>query len=224
MAISYRGDQDADALRSAMKGFGTDEKTLIRVLANKDPFQVTEIRDAFARNHRRNLEADIRNETSGWFETGLVALVRGPLLHDVHRLREALHGVGTKELVLNDVLLGRSNADMNAIKRTYEQTFRQRLEEAVRGDLSLKTERHFMIVLSATRAEDSAPVHKPDIDRDVSDIYNATEGQMGTDEMKVCSILSLRNDNQIRAIAYEFQQRYARSLEDTIRKVSSFPM
>ena len=203
-----------------MKGFGTDEKALIRVLAIKDPLQIATIRDAYSRIHRRNLEADIKSETGGWFEKGLIALAQGPLLHDVHLLYEAMDGPGTKEAVLNDVLLGRSNADINAIKSEYHRRFRRRLEDDVRGDLSMKTERHFMIVLSAQRAEDSAPVVQAEVDRDVLELYNATEGKMGTDEIKVCSILSTRDDNQIRAIAYAYQQKYARSLEEVIRKVS----
>jgi annexin A7/11 len=203
-----------------MRGFGTDEKALIRILATKDPLQIATIRDAYTRLHRRDLVQDIKSETSGWFETGLVALARGPLLNDVHLLREAMSGAGTKEKALNDILLGRSNADMNAIKSEYLRVFRRRLEDDVRGDLSMKTERHFMIVLGAQRAEDSAPIVKAEIDRDVNDLYNATEGKIGTDEMKVCSILSTRNDNQLRAIAYEYQQKYARNLEDVIRKVS----
>ncbi|KAK0715893.1 hypothetical protein B0H67DRAFT_554322 [Lasiosphaeris hirsuta] len=216
--IQWNGDADANALRAAMKKFGTDEKALIRVLATKDPLQVATIRDAYTRVHRLNLEKDIIKETSGWLETGLVQIVRGPLMTDVHLLHDALVGPGTNEAVLNDVLLGRSNADLIAIKSAYQRAYGQRLEDSVRDDLSLKTERHFMIVLGATRAEDAAPVIKAEIDRDVSDLYNATEGKVGTDEMKVCSILSTRNDNQIRAIAYEYQQRYARSLEDVIRK------
>ncbi|KAL2141878.1 hypothetical protein VTI28DRAFT_1861 [Corynascus sepedonium] len=216
--IAWSGDDDARALRSAMKGFGTDEKTLIRILSNKDPLQINAIRDAFTRLHRRDLVADIKSETSGWFEAGLVSLARGPLLSDVHLLREAMSGVGTKEKALNDVLLGRSNADINAIKSEYHRVFHRRLEDDVRGDLSMKTERHFMIVLQAQRAEDSAPIVKADIDRDINDLYNATEGKIGTDEIKVCSILSTRNDNQLRAIAYEYQQKFARNLEDVIRK------
>jgi annexin A7/11 len=203
-----------------MKGFGTDEKALIRILATKDPLQVATIRDAYTRLHRRDLVADLKSETTGWLEAGLVSLARGPLLSDIHLLREAMSGAGTKETALNDVLLGRSNADLNAIKSEYHRVFRRRVEDDVRSDLSMKTERHFMIVLSAQRAEDSAPVVKADIDRDVNDLYNATEGKVGTDEVKVCSILSTRNDNQIRAIAYEYQQKFARSLEDVIRRVS----
>jgi annexin A7/11 len=221
--IAWNGDADANALRSAMKGFGTDEKALIRILATKDPLQIATINQAYSRLHRRDLLKDIKSETRGDLEAGLVALVRGPLQNDVHQLRDAMAGLGTKEHVLNDILLGRSNADLNAIKSEYQRTFNRRLEDDVKGELSMKTERHFMIVLGAQRAEDSAPVIKADIDRDVSDLYNATEGKIGTDEMKVCSILSLRNDNQIRAIAHEYKQKYARNLEDVIRKVSKAP-
>jgi len=206
-----------------MKGFGTDEKALIRILANKDPLQVEAIRNAYQNQHRRNLISDIKSEVSGYFEKGLVSIVEGPLMHDVHMLNDAVDGPGTKEKILNDVLLGRSNADIRAIKHAYQQAFRRSLESAVKGDLSFKTERHFLIVLGATRAEDAAPVVKANIDRDVADLYAATEGKVGTDEMLVCNILSTRNDNQIRAIAYEYQQRYGRSLEDVIKKVKSTP-
>ncbi|KAJ9138335.1 Annexin [Pleurostoma richardsiae] len=216
--IQWDGNPDAQALRQAMKGFGTDERALIRILAPKDPLQINTIRDSYHRMHRRDLIEDLKKETSGWFETGLVALARGPLMHDVFMLRDATDGPGTKEKVLNDVLLGRSNADIRAIKSTYQQTFRQSLESAIKADLSFKTERHFMIVLQATRNEDSVPVSKPEVDRDVEELYNATEGRMGTDEMKVCSILTTRNDNQIRAIALEYQKRYARNLEDVIKR------
>ncbi|KAI1143541.1 Annexin [Hypoxylon sp. FL0543] len=216
--IQWDATPDAQALRSAMKGFGTDEKTLIRVLCNKDPLQIEAIKTAYFRTFSRSLEKDIVSETRGWFETGLVAIVRGPLLHDVHLLHSAMDGPGTKEKVLNDVLLGRSNADMNAIKSMYQHTFHKPLESQVKGDLSMKTERHFLIVLGANRAEDSAPVIPQAIDQDVMEIYRATEGKLGTDEMMVCSILSTRNDNQIRAINHAYEQKFRRRLEDVIKK------
>ncbi|KAI8635111.1 hypothetical protein F5Y19DRAFT_59 [Xylariaceae sp. FL1651] len=216
--IQWDATPDAQALRSAMKGFGTDEQTLIRVLANKDPLQIEAIKGAYFRSFSRSLEKDIASETSKWFQVGLLAIVRGPLLHDVHLLHSAVDGPGTKEKLLNDVLLGRSNADMKAIKGMYQHTFNRSLESDVKGDLSMKTERHFMIVLGACRAEDSAPVIPQAIDQDVMEIYRATEGKMGTDEMLVCSILSTRNDNQIRAINHSYEQKFRRRLEDVIKK------
>lgn len=206
-----------------MKGFGTDEKALIRVLADKDPLQIEAIRTAFDRTFRRNLLDDLSKETSGYFEKGLFQLARGPLLADVFNLYQAMDGPGTKEVVLNDVLLGRSNADMRAIKATFKKTFRRDLEEMVKGDLSMKTERHFMMVLDANRAEDSAPVDPRRTEDDVMQIYKATEGRMGTDEILVCQILTSRSNDQIRAIEHLYKQKFRRSLEEVIKSVSSEP-
>ncbi|GAO15501.1 uncharacterized protein UV8b_03017 [Ustilaginoidea virens] len=215
--IQWDANPDAQALRSAMKGFGTDEKALIRSLSSKDPLQIDLVRSTFDRTFRRNLIRDLKDETSGWLEQGLVQLAYGPLLSDVHNLYNAMAGPGTKEVVLNDILLGRSNADMKAIKGAYYQTFHRSLEDTVKGDLSMKTERHFLMVLAANRAEDAAPVVPRQIDDDVMQIYKATEGKMGTDELLVCHILSSRNDNQIRAIAHSYQQKFNRDLDKVIK-------
>ncbi|KAF4581077.1 annexin-like protein [Ophiocordyceps camponoti-floridani] len=214
--IQWDPQPDVQALRSAMKGFGTDEKALIRILTTKDPLQMDLIRNTFARSLNRDLVKDLKSETSGWFEKGLVQLARGPLLTDVHYLQEAMAGPGTKEVVLNDVLLSRSNADLDAIKSAYHHAFHKSLVDAVKGELSMKTQRHFLMVLSASRAEDAAPVIPQQVEDDVTALYKATEAKMGTDELLVCDIMSHRNDNQIRAIAHRYQQRFNRDLEKVI--------
>lgn len=205
-----------------MKGFGTDEKALIRILSDKDPLQIEVIRSAFHRNFKRNLLEDLRSETSGNFEKGLVQLARGPLNSDINNLYDAMDGPGTKEVILNDILLGRSNADMKAIKSAYQKTFGKSLESMLKGDLSMKTERHFMIVIAANRAEDSVPVDPRQTEDDVTAIYKAGEGRMGTDEVLICQILSSRNNDQIRAIAHAYKQKFRKDLEDVIKSVSAY--
>ena len=206
-----------------MKGFGTDEKALIRVLADKDPLQINLIRQSYHQRFNRTLLTDVQGETSGWLEEGLCAIIRGPLQQDVVLLHQATDGPGTKEKVLNDVLLGRSNADMRAIKEAYHKTFHTTLEGAIKSDLSMKTERHFMMVLAANRNEESTPVHPQQVDQDVMEIYKATEGKMGTDELLVCNILTQRSDAQIRAIAHTYKQKFTRDLETVIKKVFIAP-
>lgn len=216
--IQWDGTKDADALRKAMKGFGTDEKALIKILADKDALQINVIRQTYTNRHNRQLIADVKSEVSGWFEEGLLAIIRGPMQQDAHLLYDAMDGIGTKEQVLNDVLLGRSNADIRAIKDTYQKTYRKSLESDIKGDLSMKTERHFLMVLAANRNEESSPVNPQDIDRDVLELYKATEGKVGTDELLVCNILTQRSDAQIRAIAHTYKQKYSRDLETVIKK------
>ena len=208
--------RDADALRSAMKGFGTDESTLIRILSKPDPLQMGLLKNTYNQRHRRDLEKDIKSETSKYFRDTLVALVQGPLMHDVHSVHEAIKGLGTKESVLNDVLIGRSNADLRAIKQAYHQTFKRTLESDVRGDLSAKTETLFDMITSATRNEESAPVTPQELEHDCSILHGAMGGRVGTDQIAVCSILAKRSDGQLRAINHHWQQKYHTALEKTI--------
>ena len=201
-----------------MKGFGTDESAIIRTLARLDPLQVALLRDTYQRRHGRNLESDIASETSSYFKEGLLAIVRGPLAQDVFNLNKAIAGAGTNESVLNDVLIARSNADIHAIKAAYHQKYKRSLESDVRGDLSLKTERLFAMILSATRQEDAAPVLPQQVSQDVSDLHAATEAKLGCDQIAVCAILSNRSDGHIRAIVHAYEAKYRLSLERVIEK------
>lgn len=208
----------ADDCRSAMKGFGTNEDQLIRTLAALDPLQIEGVKQAFQQRHRRDLMKDVHSETSGYFREALEAIIRGPLDQDCHAINEAIKGVGTKESALDDVLLCRSNADMNAIKQHYQVKFRRTLESDVKGDLSAKTERMYDMVMSARRDEESAPVIPQQVDGWVQQIYSATEGRTGTDQLTTCSTLTSRSDGQLRAIAHAYKQKYHRSLEEVIKK------
>lgn len=140
-------------------------------------------------------------------------------MQDVHGVKDAIKGLGTKESALNDVLIGRTNADMRAIKQAYHQEFHKQIESDVRGDLSMKTEKLFDMVMAATRAEESSPILPQVLEKDVSDLYAATVGRgVGADQIIVCSILTSRSDGQIRAIGQQFQQRHHQSLEKAIEK------
>ena len=199
-----------------MKGFGTDEATLIRVLSHIPPLEIPALKQAFQARHHRILEADVEKEVSGYFETCLLSILRGPLQQDVWCLNHALKGPGTNEDLLNEILIGRSNADMNAIKQTYHRTYRRSLEQDVRDDLSAKTERMFSMIVAATRQEDSTPVVPQNIDSDVAEIHRATEARVGADQLTVCSILTNRSDSQVRAIAHTYEQKYRRPLEKVL--------
>lgn len=202
-----------------MKGFGTDEKALVRVLAGLDPLQVSTLRMTYHQTHNRDLLKDIKSETTGYFEEALCAIVHGPLEQDVLLLKQATDGLGTKEKVINDVLLGRSNADLRIIKSAYQQTWGASLESQIKSDLSMKTERHFMMVLAANRTEDSVAISPQHTEQDVLEIYKATEGRMGTAEELVCSIMSQRSNAQLAAIAVAYKQKFAVDLEQIIKKV-----
>jgi len=200
-----------------MKGFGTNEKELIRILSKPDPVIMATIRTQYNQRFMKDLVNDLASETSGYFKEGLVAIARGPLTHDAYQLYEAMKGLGTKETLLNDVLLCRSNADINAIKAEYQRLFKRTLESDLRGDLSAATEQMFVMVVRAARNEDSAPVIPQQIDADVVELQRAIGNMMNKDPIHVCQILTSRSDAQIRAICQTYHQKFAKSLESVIK-------
>ena len=210
---------EAEALYRAMKGFGTDERTLIRILSKKDPLQMALLVNTFGHRYGKSLQSWVESETSGYFRDALVALIRGPLAQDVYNAHRALKGLGTREGLLNDVVLSRSNADLNAIKQEFQRVHRRPLDQEVREDLSLKTEKLFDMVLAARRAEESAPVLPQQVERDVTDVYQATEARVGADQLTVCGIFASRSDGQLRAVAHAYEQRYRKPLDRVIEKV-----
>ena len=201
-----------------MKGTGTNEAVLIRILAQYPAPLILSLKNTYFSRIRRSLESDIKSETSSYFQLALLSILRGPLYEDVFLLDRALKGAGTNEALLNDVLIGRSNADLNAIKQAYHSTYNRSLEKDVSNDLSAKTDRLFAMILAATRQEDSAPVIPQAIDADVLELHRATEAKIGTDQLTVCSILSNRSDGQIRAISHAYQAKYRTSLEKVVAK------
>lgn len=220
----YNPELDTQKLYKAMKGFGTDEKTLIDILCSKDPVQMHILREHYNRKHR-DLIQHIKSEVSGNFEEGLVAICMGPLDQDCKVLHDAVSGPGTDEEMLNDVLLGRSNADLKAIKARYQATYYSRpghngsLALDVGNDLSGNTKRLFDIVLEASRMEESAPIDSKEVEKDTTDLYRATEGKNGTDVMLVCDIMARRSNAHIGAIAYTYEKRFKKTLEHVIKKV-----
>ncbi|OJI98750.1 hypothetical protein ASPVEDRAFT_25603 [Aspergillus versicolor CBS 583.65] len=210
--------READALRKAMKGFGTDEKALVQVLSKLDPLQVASVRATYSSHIRRDLYADVKSETSSYFRQGLLAIIDGPLHHDAASARDAVQGAGTKEWLLNDILLGRSNADLNAIKSTYNQIYHRSIERDVDDDLSFKTKTLFSHVLRAARSDETKQVNYPALQSEAQHIHSATASRMVNNADEVSAIFARSSNNELKALSHAFQQRYHVSLETHIEK------
>jgi annexin A7/11 len=210
----------ASQVRDAMKGFGTNEKLLIQVLTQvPDPQHMEKLRRTYDDRFKRSILKDIEKETSGWFEAGLMALVRGPLQQDAYCVDKAIRGAGTKETLLDEVCLGRSNADMNAIKMCYQQIYGRDMVKEIKDDLSMKTELLYSYVLSARRAEESAPCIPHEIEAQVDKMQQATEGtKLGANHDPVLQIMAFSSDGQIRAINQRYTQKFGKPLEVVFKK------
>ena len=217
MDPSYNADADVAAIRKATKGFGTDEKALIAILAHKSPGHALQLSQRFEQTVGKSLVSVIEKETKGYFEMALVGCASGPLNFDVHLLNRAMKGAGTHEDLLTEILVGRQNSEMNELKQAFQQKYHKDLLQTVQGELSFKTERVFNMCVNGRRDEEYTPVDHNRVQADVQALYGAGAGRMGTDEILISGIIFSRSDNHLRAVAQTYQQLHRKTLPETIR-------
>ena len=70
-------DYDVDQLHKAMKGLGTNEDTLIEIIASRDEARLNKIKLKYKEKYNITLEEAIESETSGNFKKLLIALLQG---------------------------------------------------------------------------------------------------------------------------------------------------
>lgn len=198
-------EKDAETLRKAMKGFGTDEKAIIDVLSKRTAKQRLSIALTFKTCYGKDLVKDLKSELSGDFENLVVAMLKDMPQFDAYCLRKAMKGAGTDERALIEILCTRTNAEIHAIKDSYKEQFSRDLEK----DISSETRGHFKRLLvscvQGNRSED------PNVDRakahkEAEELYKAGEKKWGTDESKFNQILALRSYPQLRATFEEYRK------------------
>ena len=122
---------DAETLRNAMKGFGTDENTLIKVVGNRTNRQRQIIKEQYKAAFGRDLISGLKSELHGKMEDAFVALFTDPIEFDADSLRDALHGAGTDEDTLIEIIASRNNQQLFAIKQCYNTKYLLKADSSV---------------------------------------------------------------------------------------------
>ena len=172
---------DAEALRKAMEGFGTDEAALIKICANRTNAQRQQIKNAYKATYGRDLISDLKSELRGKFEDAMVALFTEPIEYDADQLREAMKGAGTNEDTLIEIIASRTPQQLNAIKAKFKEKYKRDLEADVKKETH-GTLQHLLISLLQGSRSMNTQVNQAQMAAVAQEIYKAGEAKLGTDE------------------------------------------
>ena len=206
-----RVDADAAALRKAMKGFGTDEKAIIEIVANRTGRERLAMIESFKRQFKRDLIKDLKSELSGHFEDAVIALFKDPIEYDCYSLKKAMKGLGTNEDTLIEILATRPNYYINEIKQKYRALYGKTLEEELISELSGDLKRVMLTLASAFRSENTNP-DITDCTNKADQLYKAGEKRWGTDEKVFYDILTKASPEEIKMINKIYYQKYNHGL------------
>uniref|UniRef100_A0A7N6APX6 Annexin n=1 Tax=Anabas testudineus TaxID=64144 RepID=A0A7N6APX6_ANATE len=218
-ASNFDPAADAQALRKAMKGFGTDEDAIIDIVANRSNAQRQEIRKAFKSLLGRDLMKDLKSELSKNLERLIIGLMLTPAEFDAKMMRKAMEGAGTDEHALIEILATRSNEQIHAMNAAYQSAYKTSLEEAIQSDTSGHFCRILVSLVQGAREEGPADVERANTDaQELASSCNADSDDM---EMKFMSILCTRSFPHLRKVFQEFVRCSNKDIEQIIKKEMS---
>ncbi|KAG0208047.1 hypothetical protein BGX33_006494 [Mortierella sp. NVP41] len=208
--------QDAETIHSACKGFGTDEKRVISVVAARPAEHLAVVTSVYKQFYGRDLVEVLDKETSGHFGRALHYLILSPIVLDAELIYKACIGAGTNERCLIQTLVGRTNADMAQLKYVFQARYYKSLEATVKSDVSGYFEKLLVVCMQGTR--DEMGHYQYNVEADTQALYKAGEGRMGTDESQFIHILTNRPDAHLRLVFKSYESRYGKKFTKVIIK------
>ncbi|XP_072016622.1 annexin A13-like isoform X1 [Amphiura filiformis] len=236
----FDAEADADALRKAMRGIGTDEDEIIEILANRNNEQRQEIKEKFTQCFGKDLVDELKSELRGNFEQAVEALLDAPPVYDAKCLRRAMacitnevaltcfsclcggyiKGAGTDENVIIEIMCTRMNEEIEAIKEAYSAEFDRDLSEDLESETSGDF-KYLLVSIAACGRDESDEVDEDKAQEDAQELFDAGEDRWGTDESTFNRILVTRNFNQLRATFVAYEGVAGCSIEDSINDETS---
>jgi hypothetical protein len=129
-----------DLFENGEGALGTREEVFNSIFNLRSPKHLREVFDAYSDlSDGSSMEDAIESEFSGTLKTAYLSLIkatRNMVVYNAERLRDALKGAGTDDDALIQLLVTRSEIDLEDIAEYYLIKYEQSLAEAVAGDTS----------------------------------------------------------------------------------------
>lgn len=212
-----------------MQGAGTDESTLIEIMATRNNQEIAAINEAYQQAYHKSLEDDLSSDTSGHFKRILVSLALGNRDEGPENLTQAHEDakVVAETLKLADVasndssdsletrflsiLCTRSYPHLRRVFQEFVKMTNHDVEHAIRKRMSGDVRDAFVAIVRSVK-------NKPAFFADK--LYKSMKGA-GTDERTLTRIMISRSEIDLLNIRGEFIDLFDKSLYHMIEKDTS---
>lgn len=206
-------------IKDACKALGVDEKALSRVLSTVTPDDRTLIAHRYKELYLEELKFLLKSEVSGDFGFLLQLLAVSLDEAEAYVLHAAVTGPLNTGQIVFPVLLGRTNAELAILKKTYFDIFNQELSAMVNAELGGDLRKIIIIALQTRMAPFDPSVHTNEkAEHDAEALYKSGEGKWGTDEEGFTKIVLSSPPEHLAAIDAIYGNKYASSIKDAVEK------
>jgi len=217
--MTYNPADDAQRLRDAMKGLGTNDSVLIDIIGHRTREQRLMIVAAYTSVVGRDLLKDIESETSGNYRRVLLLLLkpRDEMLAEL--LNDAMKNAGTRDKLLID-LMTQFPYDLPAVAAAYQRKYHKSLESDIKSETSGNYEKMLCALLTIPRPH-PAMVDPTRAAADADAFYRAGEGRLGTNEDAYINILASNSYQQLMLIDQVYRQAHPKGMIAAVKSETS---
>ena len=209
--------QDADALRKAMKGIGCDKKPITEICTHRTNAQRLEIVKAYKAAYGRDLIADLKSELHGKYEDAIIALFTDPIEYDADELRKAMKGMGTNEDTLIEIISSRPAPILAQIKAKFNEKYKRDLEKDVKSETSGTLRKLLIALLQCSRSTNTMP-NPAQSAAIAAEIHKAGEAKLGTDESVFNKYFCTLSPHELAAVSREYHKLTGHTILQAIDK------
>nr|AGG76002.1 annexin AnxGb6 [Gossypium barbadense] len=188
---------DAEALRKACKGWGTDEKAIISVLGHRNAVQRKQIRLAYEDLYQEDLIKRLESELSGDFEEAVYRWILDPADRDAVLANVAIKKLSPDHHVIVEISCTRSPEELLAVRRAYQARYKHSLEEDVAAHTKGDTRKLLVALVSAFRY-DGEEINTRVANSEAKVLHEAVKDKEFNHE-EIIRILSTRSKMQLMA-------------------------
>jgi annexin A7/11 len=209
--------QDADALRKAMKGIGCDKKAITDICSHRTNTQRLEIVKAYKASYGRDLIADLKSELHGKYEDAIIAFFTDPIEYDADELRKAMKGMGTNEDTLIEIIASRPAPILAQIKAKFNEKYKRDLEADVKSETSGTLRKLLIALLQCSRSTNTMP-NPAQSAAIAEEIHKAGEAKLGTDESVFNKYFCSLSPHELAAVSREYHKLTGHTILQAIDK------
>jgi Ca2+-binding EF-hand superfamily protein len=209
-------DCKAKLLYDAIKGLGTDEDQLVRIICQMDIPERKKVKDAFKRMFNEDLVQWVKGDTRGNFQDALVLLLTAEITPfdldaDCEAIYKAMDGWGTDEKALVQLICGKTKRQMELLRDKFDELYgssRKPLFEFVKSE----TSGHFQaVMLGSIRSQNEQLAEC---------VYRTMKG-WGTSERGLITMLVHLPDFKKEALKKMYKKEYKKDLIKHIKSETS---
>ncbi|XP_072961795.1 annexin D3-like [Typha angustifolia] len=214
--------EDAQTIREAVQGLGTDEKALIQVLGRRTASQRAEIARSYERLYNESLIDRLYSELSGDFGKAMVLWAMDPAARDAKLAHEALHNDGDRRpSVVVEVACASSPDHLIAVRKAYCSLFSSSIEEEIASCSAYEEPlKQFLVRLVSSYRYVGENVDDNLARSEAAELCDAIRKKQPLND-EVIRIISSRNKSQLKATFQHYKQDHGKSIDEDIEKHSS---